>query len=139
MNIHITVKSVGKRKPMLTHVEYKLNTNPRTLKDLISILVISNVQAYQERAKESLFIQFLTANEITDQAAEGKVGFGARYDERHADPERAVEAALLAFEDGLYRVFIEDVEVEKLADEIQLQAGDTVTFLKFTMLAGRLW
>jgi len=58
-----------------------------------------------------------------------------------ADEEKiknARENALRSFDDGLFRIFINDEEV--LADsKILLNENDSLTFLRLTMLAGRLW
>ena len=52
---------------------------------------------------------------------------------------KAKENALQSFEDGLYRIFIGDNEIEGLNTAITLNEGDTLTFIKLTMLAGRMW
>ena len=69
----------------------------------------------------------------------GKVGFGNIYNEKKADVSRAQENVIMAFEDGLVRVFIGDCEQEKLDDNIDLKEGDVLTFIRLTFLAGRMW
>ncbi|UJF32631.1 hypothetical protein [Paenibacillus hexagrammi] len=139
MNIYATVKSIGKRKPSLMKKEYNLASKPNTLKELLTEVVVAQVKLYNERAEESQLIPFLTKEDIEARGTEGKVAFGTRYDERQADEAAAVHTALLAFEDGLYRVFIGDEEVTGLETEIDILDGADITFIKFTMLAGRLW
>ena len=53
--------------------------------------------------------------------------------------ETAVAAALQAFEDGLYRVFAGTVELEKLESPLTLAPDENLTFIRLTMLAGRMW
>ncbi|SDE48894.1 hypothetical protein SAMN02799630_05544 [Paenibacillus sp. UNCCL117] len=139
MNIYFTVKSVGKRRPFLTKKEYVLSTRPNTLKELIEEIVVYHVGLYNERAEDSQLVHFLTADEMASRGAEGKIGFGTRYDERQANDRDAIQTALLAFEDGLYRVFVRDEEVSELDARIDLRGGDDIAFIKFTMLAGRQW
>jgi hypothetical protein len=139
MRIYFTVKSVGKRKPFLTKKEFILSSAPTTLRELITEIVAHHVREYNERAEESQLIAFLTEEEISTKATQGKVGFGSKYDDRQANEEASIQTALLAFEDGLYRVFLREEEVSELSSKIDIQDGDDITFIKFTMLAGRLW
>ena len=53
--------------------------------------------------------------------------------------EEAVAVAVQAFEDGLYRVFVNGEEAEKLDERLALQDGDEVSLIRLTMLAGRIW
>ena len=46
---------------------------------------------------------------------------------------------MLGFQDGLFRVFLGDTELTELDEQLELQEGDTVTFIRLTMLAGRMW
>jgi hypothetical protein len=139
MRIYFTVKSVGKRKPFLTKKEYILSSAPNTLRELITEIVAHHVREYNERAEESQLIAFLSEEEISTKATQGKVGFGSKYDDRQANKEASIQTALLAFEDGLYRVFMHEEEVSELSSKIDIQDGDDITFIKFTMLSGRLW
>lgn len=139
MRIYFTVKSVGKRKPFLTKKEYILSSAPTTLRELITEIVAHHVREYNERAEESQLIAFLTEEEISTKVTQGKVGFGSKYDDRQASEEASIQTALLAFEDGLYRVFLREEEVSELSSKIDIQDEDDITFIKFTMLAGRLW
>ncbi|MGG1518207.1 hypothetical protein ABE504_22505 [Paenibacillus oryzisoli] len=139
MNIYVTVKSIGKRKPHLTKKAYELTSSPTNLRELIREIVADNVRLYNERAEDQPLIPFLTLEEIEARGAEGKVGFGTRYDDRQADEAEAVDAALLAFEDGLYKVFIREEEAMELDAGIDLKDGDDIAFIRLTMLAGRQW
>lgn len=139
MRIYFTVKSIGKRKPFLTKKEYILSSVPGTLRELIIEVVTHHVREYNERTEESQLIAFLTEEEINNRGIEGKVGFGSKYDDKQANEQESIQTALLAFEDGLYRVFIREEEVSDLSSRIDIQDGDDIAFIKFTMLAGRLW
>jgi hypothetical protein len=105
----------------------------------IQEIVTHHVRLYNERAEGHPLIAFLTQEEVDARGAEGKVGFGTRYDDRQANEADAIAAAILAFEDGLYRVFIHDEEATVLDANIDIRDGDDIAFIKFTMLAGRLW
>lgn len=139
MKVYITVKSIGKRKNHLDRKEWQLTEAPETLKAFLTDLVTINVKEFNERQTDVPFVFYLTKSEVELQAASGKVGFGTIYNERKADAEEATHAALLAFEDGLYKMFINDNEVESLEESLALQEGDDIALIRFTLLAGRLW
>jgi len=152
MKIYVKLKSVGKRKPALENIPYDLPDpleSGFTLCRLIEIIVRKEAEKYNSRGAENMLVPFLTENEIEDQSAAGKVGFGRLYSDKKADPEKAVETALQGFQDGLFRVVInadagnddnnEGKEITDLDSEISVNEGDTLTFIRLTFLAGRLW
>ncbi|KUO70710.1 MAG: hypothetical protein APF81_26025 [Desulfosporosinus sp. BRH_c37] len=59
--------------------------------------------------------------------------------DHQANVTKAIATALLAFQDGIYRVFIGDNEVAELDEKLSLKEGEVLTFIRFTMLAGRMW
>ncbi|MEK4518416.1 hypothetical protein NSS64_24250 [Paenibacillus sp. FSL H8-0122] len=139
MKLYVTVKSLGKRKAVLERKELLLASHPQTLRALISEIVAGQVQAMRERQEQGELIPYLTASEIAEQGDNGKVGFGTVYGETKPEVEQATAAALLAFEDGLYKVFVQEEECSALDEPLRLEEGDELTLIRFTMLAGRLW
>ncbi|MDR2704908.1 MAG: hypothetical protein LBC02_03930, partial [Planctomycetaceae bacterium] len=77
--------------------------------------------------------------ELEIVAESGKVGFDAKYNDKKQDIDKAVAAVLLAFEDGLFRVFCDDNELTNLDNIISFANGNTLTFIRLTMLAGCSW
>ena len=69
----------------------------------------------------------------------GKIAFGISYGDREQDPESAKVNAINAFEDGTYRVFLNDTELTELDKELEISENDSLTFIRLTMLAGRMW
>ena len=47
--------------------------------------------------------------------------------------------AIQSFEDGIYRIFLDDRALEQLEEKILLTEGSSLTFVRLTMLAGRMW
>lgn len=139
MKLYITVKSLGKRKNVLTRLGIELPVIPSTLRELITEVVIMNVQKLTEKQQSTELTQFLTRTEIEERKESGKVGFGSVYNEQSPDVARAIENALLAFEDGLYKVFIREEENSHLESPLNLTEEDEIVFIRFTMLAGSLW
>ena len=139
MKLFITVKSLGKRKNDLTKQAIELPTLPTTLRGLITAVVTLNVQQLHDKQQEVAWFPLLTAREIEVRGATGKVGFGSLYNEQQPDLAEALDTAVVAFEDGLYKVFIDEEEIGELDTQITLEEEDELVFIKFTMLAGRLW
>ncbi|MEH7113832.1 hypothetical protein V7124_15775 [Neobacillus niacini] len=139
MKVFVSVKQAGRRKEYIKKEELVLDDNPASLRELIMEIIRKNVESYNRRPLDSLLFNYLTFDEIEAQVSTGKVGFCQRVDERQADAGKAVETAMLAFTDGLYRVFIGDVEIESLDGPLGIKDGDVLTFIRFTMLSGRMW
>ncbi|OMF47096.1 hypothetical protein [Paenibacillus peoriae] len=139
MKLFVTVKSLGNRKPALARQELELSPAPGTLRDLITATVALNVQKLREKQESVALIPFLTGEEVQAQGEIGKVGFGSIYNEGVPDIKDAVNTAMQAFEDGLYRVFVCDEETIELDAPLSLKDGHEIVFIRFTMLAGGLW
>lgn len=139
LKVFITVKSLGKKKNHLDRLGWQLSEAPLTLRALIMDVVATNVRQFNERQVEMPLVPFLMQGDIELQGKSGKVGFGTLYNEKKANEDEAISAAILAFEDGLYRVFINDNEIEGLDDALMLNESDEIAFVRFTMLAGRMW
>lgn len=139
MNIYISLKSVGKRKKGLDKVSGTLPDDISTLHQLIEAVVRHEAKAYNTRGTDKMLVDFLTEEHIEDKVSVGKVGFGRLYSDKKANPDKACEAAVQGFADGLFRVLVNDTEATNLDAPINIQDGDTITFIRLTFLAGRLW
>ncbi|WP_037284196.1 hypothetical protein [Saccharibacillus sacchari] len=138
MKLTALVKSPG-RKRGIAGRELDLPGMPRTLRELIEQIVRLTVSEYEERRTGDDLLRALTEQQIDSGAKDGKVGFEAIYGEQPVNEDSAVAAALLGFEDGLYRVFVRQEEVTGLDAPLTLADGDEVVFMRFTMLTGGLW
>lgn len=140
MKVKVNLKQIGQRKQKITPVDFEYPTPPQTVRELIELTVQSCVNDYNERVRAGLdSAKPLDREQISDMAEIGKVAFGINYGEKEQDLDKAKENALQAFEDGLYRIFSNDNELEGLDTETDIKEGDTLTFIKLTMLAGRMW
>ncbi|MBN2499322.1 MAG: hypothetical protein JXB38_01065 [Anaerolineales bacterium] len=107
----------------------------KTLKDLITYIVASEVDQYNLRQKEDRFLRFLSNKQIEDQLVLGKIEFGDK-EPRLADSEPAINEALLAFTDGLYYVFIDEAQQTDLNQIVHVCDSSVVTFVRLVALAG---
>lgn len=108
-----------------------------TLADVIERVVRQEVQAFRKRQSDRQFIRVLTASEIEIAAERGKVTMGdSEVGLQHVDEDQAVQAALVAFEDGLYLVAIDDLQYQNLDQQVFLTDDSRLTFIRLTMLSG---
>lgn len=139
MEILVNMKKLGKRKNSIEKVPYQLNRTPATVRQLIEEMVSVCVADYNRRMESQELLKNLSLEEMEDQAAGGKISFGVNYGEKKADAVQAVENALQCFEDGIYRIFQGTKQLENLEDPVDLAVGCEITFVRLTMLAGRMW
>lgn len=137
MKIIINVKGLS-RKKVIHQEEIELKNKISTTKDLITELVKINVEKFNKKIDEKDILSIMTNENITKAARIGKIGDEVHGDKK-ANLEKAFDTAYLAFEDGLYCIFINDEQTEKLDDSLNLKDGDILTLIRLTMLAGRMW
>ncbi len=108
-----------------------------SLRDLLIGVVRAQVAAFQTRQDARTVLQALSAQQIADGAARGKINHGDfEGGAGAADADEAVRAALLAFEDGLFFVFVDDEQKTELGETFAVGAGTRVMFLRLVALAG---
>lgn len=139
MKIQINLKSMGKRRQSVKPVCYEIQGRPSTVRELICAVTEAGVQEYNQRMEASDLLSYMTKDEIDDRAAAGKVSFGVNYGEHKADLRKAQENALQCFEDGIYRIFLDERSLEDLDEIISIGEDSVFTFVRLTMLAGRMW
>ena len=137
MKIIINVKGLS-RKKVIHQEEVELANKVSTTKDLITELVKINVEKFNKKIDDKDILSIMTNEYIAEAARSGKIGDEVHGDKK-ANLKKALDTAYLAFEDGLYCIFINDEQSEKLDDSLNLKDGDILTFIRLTMLAGRKW
>lgn len=137
MKIIINVKGLS-RKKVIHQEEVELKNKISTTKDLITELVKINVEKFNKKIDEKDILSIMTNENIAKAARIGKIGDEVHGDKK-ANLKKALDTAYLAFEDGLYCIFINDEQSEKLDDSLNLKDGDILTLIRLTMLAGRMW
>lgn len=139
MQIKIRIKALGKKKDVLQPTPYEIPDSVDSLRFLLTALVESEVEKYNNKGTDVQLVPWLTEEQIEDQAAVGKVGFGRIYSDKKANPAKAVANALCCWEDGMVRVFMNDAELTELDAPLEIPVDAVFTFIRLTFLAGRLW
>lgn len=137
----ISGKALGRKKPLFA--DFSIPFPPDlgdggavTLRDLITRVVRSEVEAFQKRQEDRKFVRALSARQIEEGAARGKIDSGGRDLDQHVNVEDAIGTALEAFEDGLYLVIVDGNEQRNLDNQIFLQPDSKIAFVRLVMLAG---
>ena len=138
MKVFVRIKSLKKRKSTELR-SYELSEGIGTVRGLIAAFVHAEVERFNDKDTELPLLALMSAEEIDDNAKAGKVAFGRLWSDNKADEARAVEAAFAAFDDGLFRVLMDDEELKELDHPVRITEGTVFTFIRLTFLAGRMW
>lgn len=144
MSLEFTVeaKVIGQKQPIFTgwHIELPpLDENQGDhlkLRDLIIAIVTKEVEGFKIRQEERKLARVMGRAEIEQGTMRGKIDPGEHDLQQQVNLENAVAVALQAFEDGLYFVFIDDVQQTNLDSEVFLKTKSKVVFLRLTALVG---
>ena len=144
MSVAIVVegKVVGQKRPLFT--DWRVDLPPLDedrgdhlkLRDLISSIVIKEVEAFRLRQEERKLARVMSRQQIEQGVSGGKVDPGEHDLQQEVNVDEAIAVALQAFEDGLYFVFIDDVQQTQLDSEVFLKTNSKVMFLRLTALVG---
>ncbi len=140
--IHISGKRLGSKKPLFADwsvpfpPSLEADGGRTTLRDLIARIVRAEVDGFRKRKEDHKVTHALTARQITDAAAKGKITSGGIDLNQSVDEDVAIAAALQAFEDGLFLVIVDEAQEKELDREVYLRPDSQVTFIRLTMLAG---
>ena len=128
-----------------------LPPGPVTARQVIEASVAAEVAAFQARTEEASLVRVLTREGLARALATGAVRTGrpqdpglddtaagdpAPVDTVPVDTGAAVDAALLAFADGLFKVFVADRELADDDAPVALADGAQLLFLRLMPLAG---
>ena len=148
VRVRVTVTGHRRRGEQERDLALALPPGPVTARQIVAAAVTAEAAAYQARAGEASLVRVLTDRALRadlDQGAvrmsegrmsDGRMSDGRMGDRASAEPvdvTAAVETALLAFDDGIFRVFVGDREVE---GPVELPDGAAVLFLRLVPLAG---
>lgn len=137
MVIYVALKNAGNLTKKVKAVPFYLDKTPDTLKELIESSVRSCLKAFIERAAGGDIP--LSDEQIEGMREVGKFAFGVHYNNNEISVNEAIKIALDAFKDGLVRIFKGNEELSELDAKIKIDESDVITFVRLTMLSGRMW
>lgn len=144
MKILVNVKQLGKKHPLISEKEINLSTTQETLslKEFIGLVVQQQVEEYNNKAVERDDVDYQKApqdNYLPFLVESGKIGFSSIYNENTANVDKSVDAAIVAFGDGMYVIFQGEDQLEDLSQPVVLTTEVPFTFIRLTFLAGSYW
>ncbi|WP_404789881.1 hypothetical protein [Altericista sp. CCNU0014] len=136
----ISGKVMGKTRPTFTDWELTLpealETTNLSLRSLLTHIVRAEVSAFKTRQSQRRLLRVLSPEQIQLGVEQGKIESGGSELDQKVEADAAVEAALQAFEDGLYFVFIDDEQIETLDAIAPLTSNSQLLFLRLVPLVG---
>lgn len=139
MQLFYQQKVIGKKSRKLKNVPFTLDEPVHTLKDLLVTLVTQQVQAYNDKPIDTPLHLFITEQQLHDATTHGKIHFDEKKSSTKQSIDDAISTMLQAFEDELFLVFHHDEQLSTLTTPLTIQEHDVFTFIKLTMLSGRIW
>ena len=142
--ITVEARIMGRQKPVImsqlvTMGASHLDGVDLRLRDLLAYLVRDEVAAFEQRRQERRLLRVLSPDQLQQAASSGKI-VTVEFDEAQArgkaDEDAAVAVALQAFEDGLYFVFLDEMQLEDLDAPAPVRDGSKLTFIRLVALAG---
>jgi hypothetical protein len=135
--VRVEALVLGRRRAGVDEHELTLEIDSETtLRDLISIVVSAEVEAFEKRREQRTFVRVLTDRAVAEGEASGAIRSGGDEAGVAVDIGTAIGTALLAFDDGLFQVYVDDEPIDALDATVSLRDGSRLVFLRLVALAG---
>jgi hypothetical protein len=133
----IRAEVVGRRGTSFARLRLERSFPFQTARDLLCSVVEQQLDQYRLRKQDAQLLRVLSVEAIEDGRGAGKIVSGGQdQDERVPAVPDAIRSAIQAFEDGLFYMFVNDVQVEHLDQPISDQENMDLLFLRLTPLVG---
>jgi hypothetical protein len=129
--IRLAVRDETTSGDMLASLELQLQSERVTVAELIRARVHQEVRDHNARAASGVFNGL-----VQPEDAERELNGYRLRRPRAISAERQTETAQRASERGQVLIVVDDRQVEELEQEVELQPGSSVTFLKLVPLVG---
>ncbi|MDO9087975.1 MAG: hypothetical protein Q7U53_17345 [Anaerolineaceae bacterium] len=107
-----------------------------SLAELIRSIVQDEVNAANQGNQVNRLSQVMSFEEIEHAKAAGKIAISDKSRKTIVDPEKEIEKALKAFSRGVYYVFIDNNQINHLDEEVIINTGSKILFIRLTPLVG---
>ena len=136
MQILVKTKTLSKHHDILTPVPYEIPDETQSLRQLLTALAETEADRYNQKVFQPQLLYILTEEQVASQAEAGKVGFGRVYSSQKADEKRAADHVIQCWQDGLIRVFLDDMELTQLDTPVHFSQNNILTLIRLTFLTG---
>jgi len=107
-----------------------------TVRELIGTLVRDELDSFEQRQRERSLLRVLTPADLVRGVDAGKYAAEPKQSQTPPSYDAAYERALEAFADGLYFVFVDDVQVESLDEPVVVRETSRMRLVRLVALAG---
>lgn len=133
----VRAEVVGRRGTSFVPLRFERSFPFQTARDLLCAVVEQQIDEFRLRKEEAQLLRILSVEAIEDGRNSGKIVSGGQdQDARVPAVPDAIRAAFQAFEDGLFYMFVNDVQVEILDQPVGDQEDMDLLFLRLTPLVG---
>lgn len=141
LTLTIEAKTLGQSRPAIAPWEVELTARAAedgamSVRGLLTAIVTAEVEAFRERQDQRRLTRVLLPEEIARGAERGKVDAGGHDLAQPVNTADAVTAALQAFEDRLYYVFVDCQQAQTLDEVAPVHAGSHILFVRLVALIG---
>lgn len=107
-----------------------------SLRDLLTELVRHELGSYEQRRTASRTLRVLTPADLARGVDTGTYGRENRAVAAPPTEAKAIDRAVEAFTDGLFFVFVDDVQIEELDASVVIRQDSTLRLVRLVALAG---
>ena len=137
IGLRVEAAVLGRRRAGVNEQSLTVELGPDSvLRDLITSVVTSEVATFDQRREENTFLRVLTDRTLADGVEAGVVRSGGVEATSSVEVVDAIATALLAFEDGVFQVYVDDEPIDSLDQHVLLHEGSRLMFLRLVALAG---
>lgn len=141
MNMTITIETKAINQKSSEAISWPLTIDRPikecSVRDLITSVVREEVASYNKHEQNyNRLTSILSLDMIEEGRVAGRIGFGGKSGKPIVNVENATKKALDAFLAGHYYVFLDNVQVENLDDEVTVNENSRMVFVRLTPLVG---
>jgi hypothetical protein len=131
----IQVKVAGRKGPVLQALAVEVDERRSTVRDLLTSIVREQVRSFGERQESRRLLQVLTEKRISEGHETGRFLSGGSDLRQSVNVDDAIEAACLAFKDGFFYFFLDNVQLTDLNDPVDTTRNREALFVRLVPLA----
>jgi len=133
--IAVAAKVIGQKRELFAPITISIPDRAFSLQELLAEIVSQEVSAFSQRQSQRQLCQVLTKERMEAGMAQGKIISGDR-EATPVDVQNAIAQAIQGFKDGLYYVFIDEIQYEHLDTPVPLKSESQMLFLRLVPLVG---
>lgn len=140
LTLTVEAKVLGQSRPAIAPWELALTApaaedGATRVRDLLATVVAAEVAGFRERQDQRRLTRVLLPEEIARGAERGKIDAGG-HDPQPVNTAEAIAAALQAFEDGLYYLFVDGQQMRTLDELAPVRDDSHLLFVRLVALIG---